>query len=122
MQDAPNPLLLGLYWIVRCYRYLLVAWILMTWIPGISGSTFHDIVGLPVIPVLNLFSFLNIGFIGLSGIAVLLILWPIEAYLERHVKPRDDAEAASPVFDATGTAYPDLGEGTRPDQRPAVPD
>ena len=79
--------------IIRIYIWIIVAWAIMTWIPGLSGSAFHNFIGLPVVPVLNLFSFARIGFIGLQAIILIGILWLIESWLEKKLKEQEGAGA-----------------------------
>jgi len=68
------------------YRIIIIAWAIMTWIPGLSGSMFHYYVGLPVRPVLNLFSFATVGFVGLQAIILLGIIWGLEVMIEKHLQ------------------------------------
>lgn len=86
--------------IIKVYIWLIVAWAIMTWIPGLAGSTFHNIIGLPVVPVLNLFSFASIGFIGLQAIIVIGLLWLLESWLEKKVKEQEGAGAQAYTKDA----------------------
>ncbi|HES58210.1 MAG TPA: YggT family protein [Firmicutes bacterium] len=79
--------------IIKIYIWLIVAWAIMTWIPGLSGSAVHNILGLPIVPVLNIFSFANIGFIGLQAIIVIGILWFVESWLEKKLKEQEGAGA-----------------------------
>ncbi len=76
--------MVALYWIVRIYKYLLIAWALMTWIPGLRGSAFHTLLGIPVRPVLAPFDFLTVGGIGLGPIIPLLVLNYLEDWLGQH--------------------------------------
>ena len=82
-----------LLYIIRGYIWLIVIWAIMTWIPGLSGSAFHSFIGLPVVPVLNLFSFATVGFIGLQAIIVIGLLWFIETWLEKKIKEQEGAGA-----------------------------
>ena len=68
------------------YRIIIIVWAVMTWIPGISGSAIHHIVGLPVEPVLRLFSFATVGFVGLQAIVLLGIIWGLEVLIEKRLK------------------------------------
>ena len=75
-----------LHRILGIYRIIIIVWAVMTWIPGISGSALHNFVGLPVVPILNLFSFASIGFVGLQAIILLGIIWGLETLIENHLK------------------------------------
>ncbi len=75
-----------LHRILGIYRIIIIVWAVMTWIPGISGSALHNFVGIPVVPVLNLFSFATIGFIGIQAIILLGIIWGLETLIENHLK------------------------------------
>jgi YggT family protein len=91
---------LALYWIVRVYKYLLIAWVIMTWIPGVAGSTFHLLLGLPVIPVLAPFDFLTLGGIGFGPIIPLFILNMLEGWLAKQaglVTEEEEQAAEQPV-------------------------
>lgn len=68
------------------YRYIIIAWAVMTWIPGIRGSAIHHIVGLPVEPVLNLFSFASVGPIGFAPMILLGVIWGLEVWIEGLLK------------------------------------
>jgi uncharacterized protein YggT (Ycf19 family) len=81
-----RSLLLTILWILRIYSILIIIWAVMTWIPGLSGSSFHHYLGMPIWPVLQVFKWASIGFIGLQAVIVLLILWAIESMIERHLK------------------------------------
>ncbi|MCH7472961.1 hypothetical protein IIA79_08430 [bacterium] len=83
-----NPVLFYLIWVVRAYYYLVIAWAIMTWIPGLAGSLLHDVVGWPIVPLLNLLSFARIGFVGLQAVILLVLLWMLLIYLERMRKGR----------------------------------
>jgi uncharacterized protein YggT (Ycf19 family) len=95
MQTEPGSALVGLYWVVVVYRYLVIAWVLLTWIPGVAGSMFHHILGLPVEPVLGIFSFLDMGPVGFSAIPVLLLLSWAESVLKKRIEPEEDIVAAA---------------------------
>ncbi|MCC7479739.1 YggT family protein [bacterium] len=85
MQSEANPLLVVLYWAIRAYVWLIFIWALLTWIPGVAGSTFHNIIGLPVLPVINLFSFLRVGPIGLGAVVVALLLNFVANWIARKI-------------------------------------
>lgn len=68
------------------YRIIIIIWAVMTWIPGLNGSAFHHIVGLPVVPVLGLFSFATVGFVGLQAIILLGVIWGLEMLIEKKLK------------------------------------
>jgi uncharacterized protein YggT (Ycf19 family) len=81
--------MLILHRILGIYRWIIIIWAVMTWIPFQSGSIgqqIHQIVGLPVVPVLNLFSFASFNNIGFSAIILLGIIWFIEEQIERRLK------------------------------------
>jgi len=82
-----------LLYLIKAYIWLIVAWAIMTWIPGLSGSTFHYYLGLPIVPVIGLFRFAHIGFIGLQAMIVIVILWFIESWLEKKIKEQEGASA-----------------------------
>jgi len=82
---------------VRVYKYWLIAWVLMTWIPGLAGSTFHQLLGLPIRPILDPLSFLTIGGIGLGPIIPLLILNFLEVWLAKQAGLDTDEEQQQAV-------------------------
>jgi YggT family protein len=82
-----------LLYIIKVYIWIIVVWAIMTWIPGLRGSAVHNIIGWPVVRVLNIFSFANIGFIGLQAIIVIGILWFLESWLEKRLKEQEGATA-----------------------------
>jgi len=86
-----------LLWIVRIYEYWMIAWALMSWIPGVAGSPFHQLIGIPIIPVLNLFSFLHLGPIGLQAIIPLALLMTADQFLTNRVQAAQGAAAGQPL-------------------------
>lgn len=93
--------MLALLWVVRIYRWWMIAWVLMTWIPGLSGSTFHYLLGIPIIPVIAPLDFLSVGAIGFGPIIPLLALWYIEQWLAGlagETEPQEEYPAAEPEY------------------------
>ena len=86
-----------LLYLIRAYIWLMVVWAIMTWIPGVAGSPVHNLIGIPIVPVLNLFSFASIGFVGLQAIIVIGILWLVEAAIERKLKRDEGTDAPQPA-------------------------
>jgi hypothetical protein len=86
---------LTLYWVVRSYRILIFVWALLTWVPGVAGSTFHNILGIPLQPLLYLFGFLHIGFLGLELIIPLILLGLLESWLVKQMHATQAAPAVS---------------------------
>ncbi len=82
-----RPLLM----VVNLYMLLVIAWAIMTWIPGVAGGPLHNAVGLPVVPVLNLFSFARVGAVGFQAMILLFILIAVQRWLERNIERRDVA-------------------------------
>ena len=85
-----------LLYIIKADIWLIVIWAIMTWIPGVRGSAVHNIIGMPIVPVLNIFSFANIGFIGLQAIIVIGILWFVESWLEKQIKEQEGGTIQAP--------------------------
>lgn len=83
-----RPLLI----VVNLYMLLVIAWAIMTWIPGVAGSPLHNAVGMPVVPVLNLFAFARVGAVGFQAMILLFVLIAIQRWLERNIERRDVAD------------------------------
>ena len=100
---------------IRLYTILIFIWALMSWIPGLRGGALHHIIGLPIVPVLNLFSFATakIGGVGVGFQAMILIfiLWGIERWLEKithektHTGYAGDTVKSRHGFEDKGTGY-----------------
>lgn len=82
--------------LIKVYIWIIVIWSIMTWIPGVAGSAVHNVLGAAVVPVLNLFSFATVGFIGLQGMIVIVILWVVESWLEKKLKEREKGLTPAP--------------------------
>jgi len=103
--------------IIRIYIWLLIIWAIMSWIPGLSESALRDVIGIPIVPVLRLFSFAtaNIGGVGVGFQAIILIflLSFIERFLDKKVRESEasftpsgyDAESGSGTFPADERAW-----------------
>jgi uncharacterized protein YggT (Ycf19 family) len=87
----------ALLWLVRIYAYWIIAWVLLTWIPGVAGSPFHQLLGLPVVPLLSLFGFLHIGMVGLQAVVPLFLLFWLEGWLARRIQEQELAGPARPL-------------------------
>jgi YggT family protein len=85
MQDGPKFLLVALYWIIRAYVGLIFVWAIMSWIPGLAGSQLHNIIGMPILPVVNIFSFLHVGQVGLGAVVVALLLGFVANWLAKFI-------------------------------------
>lgn len=93
---SANPLLVALYWIIRIYVIWVFIWAVLTWVPGIAYSPFHNFLGIPVAPLLNLFGFLNFGGIGFGPLIVVLGLNFLARYLGRVI-----AQQSGTAYDAS---------------------
>ncbi len=102
MREEPNMLLVILYWAIRAYVWLIFIWALLTWIPGVHGSTFHNIIGWPVVPVINLFRFLRVGQIGLGAVVVAMLLNFVANWLARQIVQQQ--AGGPPTVDAADEA------------------
>ena len=91
----------ALIWALRIYKWLIIVWAVMTWIPGLSGSAIHDILGLPILPLMKLFSWASIGPIGLGAVIIILGVnwlegWLIQKYMPHETAPEPQPEPAEP--------------------------
>jgi uncharacterized protein YggT (Ycf19 family) len=101
--------------IIRLYIVLIFIWTLMTWIPGLRGGVLHNIIGFPIVPVLNLFSFAsaNVGGtgVGFQAIIVIVLLTMIERWLGKisqehtHTGYAGDTVNKRHGFEDKGTGY-----------------
>jgi uncharacterized protein YggT (Ycf19 family) len=92
--------MVALYWFVKIYRFVIFGWALMTWIPGVAGSSFHQLVHLVVWPVVAPFNFLQIGGIGLGPIIPLVLLGFVETWLGKRAGIIEEEQQGHPVQEA----------------------
>jgi YggT family protein len=107
--------MVALLWLVRIYRIVLVAWVVLTWIPGVGGSSLHQLLGYLVVPVIAPFSFLSLGPISIAPLIPLVILYFLENWLARQVGEVDDTgdqPAAEPHSDPS-VFRPEAPDGPR---------
>ena len=78
--------------IVNLYMLLVIAWAIMTWIPGVAGGPLHNAVGMPVVPVLNLFSFARVGAVGFQAMILVFALIFVQRWLERRIAADERAQ------------------------------
>ncbi len=93
--------------VIRIYIWLIVAWALMSWIPFLATSTLRQIIGLPIVPLLKLFGFAQIGIgsggIGFQPIILILILTILERWIEKKYQEQTQTGyAGDTVYDRHG--------------------
>lgn len=73
--------------VIRIYIWLIVAWALMSWIPILATSTLRQIIGIPIVPLLKLFGFAQLGIggggIGFQPLILIFILTILERWIEK---------------------------------------
>ena len=71
--------------VIKIYIWLIIAWALMSWFPGLNNSIVRQIIGIPIVPVLKIFNFASFGAggIGFQPMIVIFILMIIERWIER---------------------------------------
>jgi uncharacterized protein YggT (Ycf19 family) len=74
MAPSSSPLVL-LLWGLRIYSFIIIAWVLLSWIPIPAVNAVRNILGYAVVPVVNLFSFAYFGGVSASAMIALLLLY-----------------------------------------------
>lgn len=69
-----------IYWIFQIYQYLIIAYVIMSWLPQVRESPIGEIIGKLVEPYLRIFrKFIPpLGMIDISPIVALFALYFIE--------------------------------------------
>jgi len=90
----------AIFWIVRVLKYWLIAWVLLSWIPGLAGSDLYMLIGLPVAWLTIPFSFLHTDTIDFSPIPTIFILNIIERWAARNMAGAQVHPSTAPIPDA----------------------
>ncbi|MCB1186977.1 YggT family protein [bacterium] len=95
----------ALIWILRIYFYIIVAWVLLSWLGGIPAiATLRNLIGIIVEPVVRPFYFLSFGGLSIAPMVPAFIIWTLIGYLERSVA-------------TSGSTYPQFRDEPADDRR-----
>ncbi|USS86396.1 YggT family protein [Fructilactobacillus cliffordii] len=78
MANVINLIAVTLGYLIDIYSYLIVAWALLTWLPGASQSKLGQLINRVVEPFVSYFNFARIGMIGFGPVLAILALWFIK--------------------------------------------
>ncbi|USS87259.1 YggT family protein [Fructilactobacillus hinvesii] len=78
MAGLINLIAVTLDYLIDIYSYLIVAWALLTWLPGASQSKLGQLINRIVEPFISYFNFARIGMIGFGPVLAILALWFIK--------------------------------------------
>ncbi|USS85520.1 YggT family protein [Fructilactobacillus myrtifloralis] len=78
MANVISLIAVTLGYLIDIYSYLIVAWALMSWLPGASESKLGQLITRLVTPFVSYFNFARIGMIGFAPVLAILALWFIK--------------------------------------------